>query len=50
MTMLGLLSKKMPMIEENIWHQVITELFTAKGEKVIQMNLEAFKFGRELKD
>ncbi len=49
MTLLGLASNYIP-IENDIWELILTERFQAKGEKVIQKNIEAFAFGRALKN
>ena len=48
MTLLGLASKYMP-IEDDIWYEVIKERFTAKGQDTIDKNIEAFKFGKNIK-
>ncbi|MCK5883155.1 MAG: indolepyruvate oxidoreductase subunit beta [Bacteriovoracaceae bacterium] len=45
--LLGVASKKMPFSDE-IWEQVFTERFKAKGDAVIQKNLVAFRYGQKL--
>lgn len=45
--LLGLASKKIP-IAQSVWHQVFEELFSRKGENVVQMNIDAFEYGRNL--
>ncbi len=45
--LLGMASKYMP-IDLEIWKNVISERFQAKGEKIIEKNIEAFEFGRNL--
>ena len=44
--LLGITSKHLP-ISVEIWHKVMHEKFAAKGEAVIQKNIEAFEFGRK---
>lgn len=48
MTLLGMASNYMP-IDVELWKRIFTERFQAKGEKIINMNIEAFQFGRNLK-
>ena len=45
--LLGVASKQLP-ISKEIWHEVMSERFTAKGDAVIQKNIDAFEFGRNL--
>ncbi len=45
--LLGMASKNLP-IELDTWKSVIAERFQAKGEEVINKNIEAFEFGRNL--
>ena len=45
--LLGMASKFLPM-EQDLWHTIFEERFKAKGEKVIQKNIEAFTHGRNL--
>ena len=47
MALLGLGSRFLP-VTQDIWHQVITERFEAKGAPVAEKNLEAFQAGRRL--
>jgi indolepyruvate ferredoxin oxidoreductase beta subunit len=44
--MLGAASRFLPFKDET-WEKAISELFARKGERIIQMNLDAFKSGRE---
>ena len=46
MALLGAASKQIPLAED-IWESVIRERFAAKGEKIIEKNLKAFKTGRD---
>lgn len=45
--LLGMASAHLP-IEDKIWFQIFEERFATKGEKVIQKNIEAFNFGKNL--
>ena len=47
MALLGMASKYLPVTDE-VWRDVITHRFEAKGERVTQKNLEAFEAGRGL--
>ncbi|MDP1831655.1 MAG: indolepyruvate oxidoreductase subunit beta [Geothrix sp.] len=47
MALLGMASKFLP-VSEDVWRDVITQRFEAKGERVTQKNLEAFEAGRGL--
>lgn len=46
--LLGLASHDLP-ITTDIWKQIFQERFGAKGEKVVEKNVEAFEVGRNLK-
>ena len=45
--LLGMASKYIP-IHDKVWYEVIKERFELKGEKIIEKNIEAFEFGRNL--
>ena len=45
--LLGIASKHLPISKET-WHEVMRERFAAKGETVIQKNIDAFEFGEKL--
>lgn len=45
--LLGMASNHLP-IDDNTWFQVFEERFSSKGEKVIQKNIDAFNFGKNL--
>ena len=47
MTLLGLATNYLP-IEVDIWSKILTESFQSKGDKVINKNIEALNFGRNL--
>ncbi|WP_243302806.1 indolepyruvate oxidoreductase subunit beta [Geothrix oryzisoli] len=47
MALLGMASRFLP-IEDDIWRDVITQRFEAKGARVTEKNLEAFEAGRGL--
>ena len=47
MILLGVASKHLP-VRNDIWEMVIFERFEQKGKDVVQKNIEAFEFGREL--
>jgi indolepyruvate ferredoxin oxidoreductase beta subunit len=47
MALLGLASTFLPVSDE-IWQAVITQRFEAKGSRVVEKNLEAFRAGRGL--
>jgi len=47
MALLGLASTFLPVSDE-IWHEVITQRFEAKGARIVGKNLEAFQAGRGL--
>jgi len=47
MALLGMASKFLPVADE-VWRDVITQRFEAKGARVIEKNLEAFEAGRGL--
>jgi indolepyruvate ferredoxin oxidoreductase beta subunit len=47
MALLGMASRFLPVPDE-IWRQVITQRFEAKGPRVTEKNLEAFEAGRGL--
>lgn len=46
MVMLGVASKFIE-IERNHFHNAITKLFTAKGEEIVRLNIEAFEAGKK---
>lgn len=48
MVLLGAASKKLPFIDE-IWYQTIKERFAGKDQAVIDKNIEAFNYGKNLK-
>jgi len=45
--LLGMASTFLPM-EHDLWNSIFEERFQTKGEKVVQKNIEAFAFGRNL--
>jgi Pyruvate/2-oxoacid:ferredoxin oxidoreductase gamma subunit len=47
MALLGLASTFLPVSDE-IWREVITQRFEAKGARIVEKNLEAFQAGRAL--
>jgi len=47
MTLLGLATNYLP-IEVDTWSKILTESFQSKGDKVINKNIEALTFGRNL--
>jgi indolepyruvate ferredoxin oxidoreductase, beta subunit len=47
--LLGMASNFMP-IEESAWQQAFKIYFSAKGEKLIHQNMEAFNHGKSLKE
>ncbi len=47
MALLGMASTFLPVSDE-VWHEVITQRFEAKGARVLEKNLEAFQAGRGL--
>jgi Pyruvate/2-oxoacid:ferredoxin oxidoreductase gamma subunit len=47
MALLGMASKFLPVSDE-VWYDVITQRFEAKGARVTEKNLEAFNAGRGL--
>ena len=47
MALLGLASRFLPVSDE-VWQEVITQRFEAKGPRIIEKNLEAFHVGRGL--
>lgn len=47
MALLGMASTFLPVSDE-VWHEVITQRFEAKGTRVLEKNLEAFQAGRGL--
>ena len=49
MTLLGIASKYLP-VDIKIWPVIISERFGHKGSKVIDKNIEAFNYGRNLKE
>lgn len=48
MVLLGAASKKLPFTDE-IWYQTIKERFAGKDQSVIDKNIEAFNYGKNLK-
>jgi indolepyruvate ferredoxin oxidoreductase beta subunit len=46
--LLGAASKKLPFTDE-IWHQAIKERFAGKDQAIIDKNIEAFEYGKNLK-
>ncbi len=47
MALLGMASKFLP-VSDDVWREVITQRFEAKGARVTEKNLEAFEAGRGL--
>ncbi len=47
MVLLGAASKRLPFTDE-IWHQTIKERFAGKDQSVIDKNIEAFNYGKNL--
>ena len=47
MALLGMASKFLP-VADGIWREVITQRFEAKGQRVIEKNIEAFEAGQGL--
>ena len=47
MALLGLASRFLPVSDE-VWQEVITQRFEAKGARITEKNLEAFHAGRGL--
>lgn len=47
MSLLGLASNYLP-VELDIWDRVLSEYFMKKGQKIVDMNVSAFGFGRSL--
>jgi Pyruvate/2-oxoacid:ferredoxin oxidoreductase gamma subunit len=47
MALLGLASRYLP-VADQVWRDVITQRFEAKGARVVEKNLEAFDAGRGL--
>jgi len=47
MALLGMASKFLP-VSDDIWREVITQRFEAKGARVTEKNIEAFHAGRGL--
>ena len=47
MALLGMASRFLP-VADGIWREVITQRFEAKGQRVIEKNIEAFEAGQGL--